>query len=225
MSELVNYHPHSRYTLHEKAGLYPFRDLIWNKTDGPFIDLKVDYPDPTNNYADGTAYLRTEDVIEMAHVLGMATREEMDALQKENAELKEKLKRLPTMVESFKNELHRTTSDFLAALDATDSLALAYAEEPKNAEPDHTEDSAANSEQAKAAVKGLGTNHRGSVRSNDRASKGVRINSDAPIELDEPAAESSDEPVSSERPDDVPSVDGNEPDPLATFLGLGNPKE
>jgi len=211
MADPVNYHPHSRYTLHEKADLYPFLDLIWRKPDGPFIDLKVDYPDPTNNYADGTAYLRTEDVIEMAHVLGMATREEMDALKKENAELKAKLNELPTKVEGFKNELSRVTTEFLSALDSPASVAVADVEEPTDSKqdnpPEYTEFFKKEWASVTAANEGLGTDDRDSG------------------DADESAAEPSDESVSGEGPDDLSSVDGNESDPLATFLGLGDPSK
>ena len=211
MSAPINYHPHSRYTLHEKAELYPFLDLIWRKPDGPFIDLKVDYPDPTNNYADGTAYLRTEDIIEMAHVLGMATREEMDALKKENAELKAKLQQLPTMVESFKNELHRTTTDFLSALDATDSLAVAYAEADGSPKP-------LKLKKHYAAL--YPTEEVGS-----ESDEGTKRDDSNSSESDESAAESGNESVSGERPDDVSSLVGDESDPLAAFLGLGDPSK
>jgi len=136
MSDPINHHPHSRFTLHEKAYLYPFRDLIWNKSDGPFIDLKVDFPDPTNNYADGTAYLRVEDVVEMAHVLGMATLDEVTALKNENAELRARLNELPTKVESYKNELSRVTSEFLASLDST--VTLVVPDVPKSEDPEPT---------------------------------------------------------------------------------------
>ena len=125
MSDPINYHPHSRFTLHEKAALFPFRDLIWNKTDGPFFDLKVDFPDPRNVYADGTAYLRVEDVVEMAHCLGMSTREETEALKKEISELKAQLEELPKKVENFKNGLADLTSEFVASLSdrSTDRVA------------------------------------------------------------------------------------------------------
>jgi hypothetical protein len=206
MSDPVNYHPHSRYTLHEKAGLFPFRDLIWNKTDGPFIDLKVDFPDPANFYADGTAYLRVEDVIEMAHVLGMSTREEVDALRKENEELKAKLLQLPTKVESFKNDLSRTTTDFLSSLDATVTLALAHEKAAGDAEPYDPKKSASFNKTATFDLddfdEGTGPSDRGSGDS------------------DESAEQPSDESPVGKGPNELSGSDSDSADPLASFLGI-----
>lgn len=206
MSDPVNYHPHSRYTLHEKAGLFPFRDLIWNKTDGPFIDLKVDFPDPANFYADGTAYLRVEDVIEMAHVLGMSTREEVDALRKENEELKAKLLQLPTKVESFKNDLSRTTTDFLSSLDATVTLALAHEKAAGDTEPANPPVYADFIEKDWESIK---STHKGTEPS-DRGSG----------DSDESAEQPSDESPVSKGPNELSGSDSDPADPLASFLGL-----
>lgn len=222
MPDLINYHPHSRYTLHEKAPLYPFLDLIWRKPDGPFIDLKVDFPDPTNNYADGTAYLRVEDVIEMARVIGMATREDVEALRQENAELKAKLNQLPTKVEGYKDELHRITSDFVASIDSAVAMAVAYVEAKSDSEPDHSQGYATDGEQEPAAYQGHGPDHRDSSDSDEGTGNGVRTDHSVSSESDESAAESSDESVVSERSDELSSAVSNESDPLASFLGLGS---
>lgn len=205
MTELVNYHPHSRYTLHEKADLFPFHDLIWRKPDGPFIDLKVDYPDPTNNYADGTAYIRVEDLIEMAHILGMSTREETEVLKKENAELKAKLSELPTKVERYKDELHRVTTSFLADLDSTVSVAVVDVEEPAATE---SSDTKKQPKPAKAVPK---------------SDKGLVGDDRSASDSDESAAKPSDESSGSKGPDDVSGPHSN-PETLIDFLGLGNLK-
>ena len=128
MTDPINHHPHSRFTLHEKADLFPFRDLIWAKTDGPFFDLKVDFPDPRNMFADGTAYLRVDDVVEMAHCLGMSTLEETEALKKEIATLKAQLEELPTKVENFKNGLATLSVEFIASLSDSSTCSVAEPE-------------------------------------------------------------------------------------------------
>ena len=208
MTDPINYHPHSRYTLHEKANLFPFKDLIWQKTDGPFIDLKIDFPDPTNFYADGTAFLRVEDVVEMAHVLGMATREEVEKLKQENEELKAKLLQLPTKVESFKNDLSRTTTEFLATLDSTVPLVVADVEAESNAKPTFPKGRVKTVHHVSEADirldKGLGTDHRSTSKPDDSAEQ------------------SGDESVSGKGPDELSgSVSNPAGDPLADFFGLG----
>lgn len=206
MSDPINYHPHSRFTLHEKAGLFPFKDLIWNKTDGPFVDLKVDFPDPANHYADGTAYLRVEDVIEIAHCLGMATREEIEALKKENAELKAKLLQLPTKVESFKNELSGVTSNFLSSLAASVSPLVAGPEEPKDSEP--------NNDPAQPSLfDEVPEDNAGAIKraKRDHPSAG---------KPDESAKQSGNESPVSKGPNELSGSDGNSADPLADFFGI-----
>lgn len=206
MSDPINYHPHSRYTLHENAYLYPFRDLIWNKTDGPFIDLKVDFPDPANNYADGTAYLRVEDVVEMAHVLGMATLDEVTALKNENAELRARLNELPTKVESYKNELSRVTTEFLASLDSTVTLVVPNVVESESPEPTYLTEQSAVKQPVWPSDEGTkprpSRNHPSAGRANDTAKQ------------------SSDEPVVSKGPDELSSPVGDSAGSLTDLLGL-----
>lgn len=204
VSEPINYHPHSRFTLHEKANLYPFRDILWGRTDGPFIDLKVDYPDPANHYADGTAFLRTEDVVEMAHCLGMSTREETEALKAEIQQLKAQVAKIPTLVEEYKNELSGTTAAFLDRLAGRESVDLPVVEKPK-APP------IARSKKAPKAPEPVLSDEQGSER--DDSGSG---------ESDESNLESSAKPVGSEGSDDVSgSVDNTAADPLSDFFGFG----
>lgn len=203
MTDLTNYHPHSRYTLHEKAYLFPFRDLIWNKADGPFIDLKVDFPDPANHYADGTAYLRVEDVVEMAHVLGMSTREETEALKKENAELRARLNELPTKVEGYKDELARVTNSFLSSLDSPVSVVVPASEEAGSKESDSNKAESTGSED---------------LSGSDKAASGNDSVSVSSVKSDKQSGSKS---SSVKGPDDLSGALGNATDnPLAGILGI-----
>ena len=203
MTDPVNYHPHSRFSLHEKAGLFPFRDLIWNRTDGPFIDLKIDFPDPRNNYVDGTAYLRVEDVIEMARCLGMATREDVDNYKTRIKELEAQVTAIPTKVEEYTNGLAKLSSDFLADLSSPVSVDLAPVSESEV--PEQTP----SPEQPSL------------FESFEETDNGTDADSTSTSGPDEPAVESGNEPVVSERPDELSSAGSDEDtDPIRKLFRL-----
>lgn len=106
-----NFHPHSKFTLKEQPWGYQAADLINNTCDGPVFDLGVDLDD-----RQGIAFLRVTDVEEMARVLGMATREEVEDYKAVIALLEAQVKQLPHEVESLKDGLAGLVSDFLASL-------------------------------------------------------------------------------------------------------------
>ena len=200
MTDPINHHPHSRYTLHEKANLYPFRDLIWGKTDGPFIDLKVDVPDPRNMYADGTAFLRVEDVVEMAHCLGMATLEEVEALKAENESLKALVNELPNKVGNYIERLSALSSDFIGSLHVRSSpVAVAGVEDSEDNDPNQP------------ALFG---------DSGEADSESERDNR-SPSGADGASSESGNESAVEQGPDDVPSSKRYDAlDPLAALIAL-----
>jgi uncharacterized coiled-coil protein SlyX len=83
-------------------------DIIHNSGDGPVFDLGVDLDD-----RHGIAYIRVTDVEEMARVLGMATRDEVQALNRRIEELNAEVTNVPREVEKLKDGLSDLVSDFL----------------------------------------------------------------------------------------------------------------
>lgn len=104
----TNFHPHSRYVLKEAPWGYMASDIIHNDISGPVFDLGVDLDD-----RHGFAYIRVSDVEEMARVLGMATREEVQIMKRRIDELNAEVLNVPREVESLKDGLSVLVSDFL----------------------------------------------------------------------------------------------------------------
>lgn len=130
-----NYHPHSRYVLKEAPWGYQSADLIHRDISGPVFDLGVDLDD-----RHGIAFIRVTDVEEMARVLGMATRDEVQALKARIEELNAEVKNVPNEVESLKNGLDILVSDFLdRVVPRADSLDESVPTESTEAEPDNSD--------------------------------------------------------------------------------------
>lgn len=107
----------SRFLLWEKPMSYPKFDLVSRDTNpGPVFDLSVEL----ESY-DGSVYIKAEHIIEMARTLGMYTVAEAEKLQKENAELRRQINKLPKVQEELKNGLDDLTARFFASLNTVDS--------------------------------------------------------------------------------------------------------
>jgi hypothetical protein len=113
-----NFHPHSRFVLKEQPWGYQAADIVHNTCDGPVFDLGVDLDNRM-----GIAFLRVTDVEEMARVLGMATRTEVEDYKAVIKLLETQVKQLPLEVESLKDGLAGLVSDFLASLSTNRILA------------------------------------------------------------------------------------------------------
>lgn len=88
----------TRFVLVEKPLTFPHKDIVTGSPEGPLFDLSVDL----HNY-DGVVYVKVEHIEEMAHVLGMITKEEAEALYVRIAELEAESKKLPDEVEELVN--------------------------------------------------------------------------------------------------------------------------
>lgn len=87
-----------RFPLVEKPLAYPFKDIVNGTPEGPLFDLSVD----VNNF-DGVVYVKVEHIEEMAHMLGMITEAEANALNERIAELEAENEKLPDEVEELVN--------------------------------------------------------------------------------------------------------------------------
>jgi hypothetical protein len=90
-----------RFVLLSKPVAYPFSEIVTGTGDGPVFDLSVDL-----EYYSGVAYLKAEHVEEMAHTLGMITKEEADELRAKITQLEEYSNSLPPHVESLVHGIH-----------------------------------------------------------------------------------------------------------------------
>lgn len=87
---------------------YPFFDIITRDTNpGGCFDLSVLLEDYT-----GSLYVRDEHIIEMARSLGMATRDEVSALNGHIASLESQISRLPDAQKELKDGLTALVSKF-----------------------------------------------------------------------------------------------------------------
>lgn len=117
----------SRYLVWPKPLSYPFYDLInRDTTPGPVFDLNVELSD-----YNGSVYLSVNSVIEMARVLGMATTDEVAALNARIAELESQIGKLPQAQEELKNGLASLVSKFHTDLLTDDSVVPVDIQEPE----------------------------------------------------------------------------------------------
>jgi hypothetical protein len=127
----------SRFLLWDRPLAYPKFDLIDRDTDpGEVFDLSVEL----DNY-DGSVYLKTRHIIEMARSLGMMTKDEADKLRADNAELRRQINKLPVVQEELKSGLDDLVAKFFARLNSVDSVPDgAQSFEPQdNREPEESE--------------------------------------------------------------------------------------
>jgi len=78
-----------RFKLLERPAAFPFKNIVTGTPDGPVFDL-VD----VEGY-DGVVYITADHVVEMAHILGMKTGEEVEKLHEKIKELEAAKNRLP----------------------------------------------------------------------------------------------------------------------------------
>lgn len=117
----------SRFLVWPKPLSYPFYDLINRDTNpGPVFDLAVELSD-----YNGSVYLRVDSVIEMARVLGMATTDEVSALNAHIASLESQISKLPSAQEELKNGLASLVGKFHRDLLSDDPVIPVVAEEPE----------------------------------------------------------------------------------------------
>jgi predicted nuclease with TOPRIM domain len=100
-----------RFILVEKPLAYPFVDIVTKTTEGPLFDLSVDL----DNF-EGVPYVKAEHVEEMAKTLGMATKEEVDALNERIRELEAENTRLPEHSEELVNGINSLVSDYYSRI-------------------------------------------------------------------------------------------------------------
>lgn len=107
----------SRYLLWDKPLAYPFYDIIHRDTNpGKVFDLAIDL----DSY-DGSVYIKTQDIVEMARTLGMLTKEDAEKLREENKELRRQINKLPVAQEDLKRGLDDLTAKFFVSLNTLDS--------------------------------------------------------------------------------------------------------
>jgi hypothetical protein len=159
---MFNHHPHSRYQLLEKPMAYPGTDIIHRTPDGPVFDLGVESEVPGTNGAFGNAYLQVADVLEMAHVLGMATHDEVAAKDKRIAELEAQLLKLPNETETLKDGLDDLVRDFLARISTSDPVV------PVEVDTEKLESESGKSERTSNVSDKPKRNAKGSDRNDDK---------------------------------------------------------
>lgn len=101
----------SRFLIWDKPNAYPKYDLILRSSDGPVFDLGVILEDYS-----GSVYLRPEHVIEMGRTLGMATKEEVQALRQSIENLNSQIDELPNAQEELKNGINDAVGRFYSSL-------------------------------------------------------------------------------------------------------------
>lgn len=121
----------------------PGLDIIHKSPDGPVFDLTID----TDNLPFGTAYIRAEDVEQMARSLGWVPPEEYEAKDRRIQELEAQIKVLPGIVEEYKDGLSDLSDRFHDSLVSAASIPLASVGEEPESEPEESGDSAETSGQ------------------------------------------------------------------------------
>ena len=96
-----------RFILLDKPAAYPFKEMVTGTPEGPVFDLSVDF-----DGFDGVGYIKAEHVIEMAHTLGMSTKEETNSLRAKIAELEEANSRIPKNVEGLINGIGNLVTEW-----------------------------------------------------------------------------------------------------------------
>lgn len=101
----------SRFLVRERPIGYPFYDLILQDSAGPVFDMNVEM----DGY-DGRVYLRFEHVEEMARTMGMATKEEVEALNNTIADLRRQINNLPKAQEELKSGIDDLVGRFYSTI-------------------------------------------------------------------------------------------------------------
>ena len=120
----------SRFLIREKPTAYPFYDLIHQDSQGPVFDMNVQM----DGY-DGSVYIRTDHIIEMARTLGMATVEEVQQMRDTILELRRQINKLPLAQEELKSGIDDLVGQFYATIntvDSDDDPALFDIQEPES---------------------------------------------------------------------------------------------
>lgn len=100
-----------RFSIHERPMAFPHTEIVNNTPDGPVFDIGVDL-----DMRDGVVYIKVEHVIEMAEMLGMATKDEVAALKDRIKELTAEVEVLPDRIGVFENELSELVDRFRTSL-------------------------------------------------------------------------------------------------------------
>ena len=120
----------SRFLIREKPLAYPFYDLIHQDSQGPVFDMNVQM----DGY-DGSVYIRTDHIIEMARTLGMATVEEVQQMRDTILDLRRQINKLPLAQEELKSGIDNLVGQFYATIntvDSDDDPALFDIQEPES---------------------------------------------------------------------------------------------
>ena len=129
----------SRFLIREKPIAYPFYDLILQDSQGPVFDMNVEM----DSY-DGSVYIRTDHIIEMARTLGMATVDEVQKLRETIIDLRRQVNKLPIAQEELKSGIDNLVSQFYSTINTVDpdddpALFDIQESEPVDSEPEKTE--------------------------------------------------------------------------------------
>lgn len=138
-----NYKPEGRYPLLDRPINIPGLDIIHKSPDGPVFDLTID----TDNLPFGTAYLRAQDVEQMARSLGWISREEYLAKDERIRELEAQIQVLPSIVEEYKDGLVDLSDRFHDSLVSAANIPLASVGEESESEPEESGDNSETSGQ------------------------------------------------------------------------------
>jgi len=107
-----------RFVLLSTPAAFPFKDMVTGTPEGPVFDLSVDF----DGY-DGVGYLKAEHVIEMAHVLGMSTKEETLEMRARISELEVANKAVPTNVKRLLDGIDNLVAEFNSGIPTADDIA------------------------------------------------------------------------------------------------------
>lgn len=129
----------SRFLIRDTPVAYPFYDLCLQDSQGPVFDLNVEM-----DQYNGSVYLRTDHVIEMARTLGMATVEEVAAMRETIIELRRQINKLPIAQEELKSGIDDLVGQFYSTIntvtaDDVDDIPDVPEPEPVSPEPPQTE--------------------------------------------------------------------------------------
>ena len=121
----------ARFLLWDQPHAYPQYDIINRDTAGPVFDLGVDLDD-----YNGSIYIRSEHIIEMARDLGMATTDEVEALKATIKSLRDQIEVLPMAQEELKDGIDSLVRNFYSHLHNGESALPVLSEEPALDKPE-----------------------------------------------------------------------------------------
>ena len=126
----------SRFLLRDKPTAYPYYDLCLQDSQGPVFDMNVEM----DSYS-GSVYIRTDHVIEMGRTLGMATKEEAEALRNEIINLRRLVNNVPLAQEELKIGIDDLVARFYATINTATSEPVAgdIPSVPADTKPEETE--------------------------------------------------------------------------------------